>query len=156
MRFAKQKSLDKTLENSDIGGFTLVEVILAGTLMIILCVGIMMVFSNVVERNRAENLRMQAFSVLQKDIEFYRSLKYVPVGSDPQLNAGSYPNVRTRTSEDGRVFVISATIVNDPPGASEADCNLKEIRISAVPQVTESGWLSNLKTNVTIQRVRSN
>lgn len=141
-------------------GFTLVEVILAGTLMIILCVGILMVFSNVVQRNRGENLRMQALSVLQKDVEFYRSLKFVPVGSDTALNGGSYPNVRTRTSEDGRVFVISATIANlsfdGPPPGNESTCVYKEIVISAVPQIAESGWLSNLKTNVTITRTRTN
>ncbi|NNE66162.1 MAG: type II secretion system protein [Pyrinomonadaceae bacterium] len=145
-------------------GFTLIEVILAGTLLIILSVGILMIFSNVVERNRGENLRMQALSVLQKDVEYYRGLKFVPVGSSTELNGGSYPNVRTRTSEDGRVFVISVTIDNDPYTAGiqtaaqipEADCKFKEIVISAVPQVAESGWLSDLKANVTIQRVRSN
>ncbi|MDH3493978.1 MAG: type II secretion system GspH family protein [Acidobacteriota bacterium] len=153
-------------ESSTVGssGFTLIEVILAGTLMIILAIGILMVFSNVVERNRGENLRMQALSVLQKDVEHYRSLKFVPVGTSSELTGGTYPNIRTRTGEDGRVFVISVTIDNDPAMAgiqtsvevAEADCKFKEIVIQAVPQIAESGWLSNLKTNVTVQRVRSN
>lgn len=154
----RETEIQQEIEN---GGFTLVEVILAGTLLIILCVGILMVFSNIVQRNRGENLRMQALSVLQKDVEFYRSLKFVPVGSAAQLNGGTYSNVRTRTSEDGRVFVISATVDNDPTTpvidtGNEAACTIKEIRIWAVPQIVETGWLSDLRSEVTIQRVRSN
>lgn len=137
-------------------GFTIPEVIIAGLIMIILSVGIMSVFTNVIQRNRGENLRMQALSVLQQEVEFYRSLKFIPVGSSTQLNAGTYNNVRTRTSQDGRVFNISVVITNLPGGTSDADSKFKEITITAVPAVAESGWLANLNTNVTLQRVRSN
>jgi type II secretory pathway pseudopilin PulG len=155
---------DKRLTVGSEGGFSLIEVILAGIIMIIMSAGILMVFSNVTERNRGENLRMQALSILQEDIEYYRSLKFVPVGSNTALNGGSYPNVRNRTAADGRVFVISVTIDNDPATAGiqtaaqvpEADCKFKEIVIEAVPQPAETGWLANLNASVTIQRVRSN
>jgi len=151
-------------ETNKIKGFTLVEVIIAASIMIVLCVGILSVFSYVVKINRGENLRMQALSVLQQDVEFYRSLKFIPVGSDAQLNGGNYPNVRTRTSADNRVFKISVTIDNDPYTAgiqtsanvAEANCKFKEIKIVAVPQTAETGWLANLRTEVVIQRVRSN
>ncbi len=59
-------------------GFTLVEVVVAASIMIILCVGLLTVFSYVTKINRGENLRMQALSVLQKEIEHYRSLKFIP------------------------------------------------------------------------------
>jgi type II secretory pathway pseudopilin PulG len=137
-------------------GFTIPEVIIAGMIMIILSVGIMSVFTNVVQRNRGENLRMQALSVLQQEVEFYRSLKFIPVGSDSRLAGATYNNVRTRTSKDGQNFNISVVITNLPAGVTEANCKFKEITITAVPTVTQTGWLANLNTSVTLQRVRSN
>lgn len=145
-------------------GFTLVEVIIAASLMIVLCVGTLSVFSYVIKINRGENVRMQALSVLQQDVEFYRTLKFVPVNSDSRLDGGTYSNVRTRNSADGKTFVISVTVDNDPYTAGiqtavnvpEATCKFKEIKITAVPQTAETGWLANLKTDVTIQRVRAN
>ncbi len=147
-----------------IDGFTLVEVLIAMTIMIILCVGILSVFSYVTKINRGENLRMQALSVLQKEVEFYRSLRFTPTVSDPELNGGNYPNVRTPDSDDGRRFNISVTVDNNPYAAGiqtsanvpEATCKFKEIKITAVPQIAETGWLANLKTEITIQRVKSN
>jgi type II secretory pathway pseudopilin PulG len=145
-----------------INGFTIVEVIIASTIMIILCVGILSVFSYATKINRGENLRAQALSVLQKEVEYYRSLKFVPVGSSTELNAGTYNNIRTMTSSDGRIFNISVTIDNDPYNSgsftliTDANCKFKEITITAVPQIAETGWLANLKTDIVIQRVRSN
>ncbi|MBA3352180.1 MAG: type II secretion system protein, partial [Blastocatellia bacterium] len=57
------------------GGFTLIEVILAGGIMIILCVGTLTVFSHAVRINSGNNLRAQAQSVLQEEVEYYRSLR---------------------------------------------------------------------------------
>src|SRR3954466_3499878 len=95
-------------------GFTLVEVMVAGSIMIVLCVGILSVFSFAVKINAGNNLREQALTVLQKEVEYYRSLKYVPnaVQSDPALIAGTYARP-DRTSEDGTVFHISVEIDND-------------------------------------------
>ena len=145
-------------------GFTLDEVVVAASIMIILSVGLLSVFSYVTKINRGENLRMQALSVLQKEIEYYRSLKFKPAGTSTALNGGSYPNIRTPASDDGRVFNISVMIDNDPYTAgiqtsanvAEANCKFKEIKITATPQTAETGWLANLRTEVTIQRVRGN
>ncbi len=150
----------KSLTESE-AGFTLVEVILAGSLMIVMAVGILSVFSYVVKINRGNNLRAQALTVLQQDVEYYRSLKFIPVASDTAMNGGTYTNVRTRNSADGRAFYISVTIDNDLATAgiqntNESTCKFKEIKITAVPVIAETGWLANLKTDVTIQRVRSN
>lgn len=148
-------------------GFTIPEVIVAGTLMIVLCVGTLTTFSYVVKINRGNNLRMQALSVLQAKVEYYRSLKFVP----GQETSADLPNHRvadlyagghslgTITTPDGRIFAISSSVTNVSfSGASdEAHCVFKTITITAVPQVAETqGWLQNLGTNVTIQRVRSN
>jgi type II secretory pathway pseudopilin PulG len=138
-------------------GFTIPEVIVAGTIMIILCVGTLTTFSYAVKLNRGNNLRMQALSVLQLEVEYYRSIKFVPVGSDPALNEGTYTNVRQRTSADGRVFNITAVVANLPTGTADSDAKFKQITISATPVVVETeGWLQNLNTTVALQRVRSN
>ena len=146
-------------------GFTLVEVIVAAGVMIILCVGILSVFSYVVQRNKDENFRMQALSVLQQEVEYYRSLKFVPNGSPNELNGGTYTNVRTRTSASGRVFSISVVIDNDPYAAGlqtnaevpDATCTFKEITISVAPQVAEpAGTFNATPQTISIQRVRYN
>lgn len=138
-------------------GFTIPEVLVAATLMIILCVGTLSVFAYVVKINRGNNLRMQALSVLQLEVEFYRSLKFVPVGTDSRLNEGTYANVRQHTTPDGRVFNVTVIITNLPAGTADSLCTFKQLAITATPVVAErDAWLQNLHTDVTIQRVRSN
>ncbi len=125
--------------------------------MIILCVGTLTTFSYAVKINRGNNLRMQALSVLQLEVEFYRSLKFVPVGSNAALDQGTYTNVRQRPSSDGRNFNISVIVENLPAGTGDGTATFKQITISAIPVVAENeGWLQNLNTTVALQRVRSN
>jgi prepilin-type N-terminal cleavage/methylation domain-containing protein len=130
-------------------GFTLIEVLVAASLMIILCVGTLSVFSYVVKINRGENVRLQALSVLQQKVEFYRSLRFSPSGTSPDLTARTNDPVGILTGADGRQFNIIVTITDITP-------TFKEITITATPVVAESGYLSNLRTAVTIQRVRTN
>lgn len=154
-------------------GFTIPEVIVAGSIMIILCVGTLSVFSYAVKINRGNNLRMQALTVLQADVEYYRSLKFVPglqtaIDLSTHRNANLYGSTAPGTTytltpittPDGRVFTVTATVTNVSYSSAtqdEAHCTFKTIEINAVPQVTETqGWLTNLGTKVTIQRVRSN
>ena len=148
-------------------GFTLVEVMVAAGIMIILCVGILSVFSYFINVNRGENFRMQSLSVLQQEVEYYRSLKFVPNGSPNELNGGTYTNVRQRTSagNPGRVFNITVVIDNDPytPGVQtnaqvpDATCTFKEITITAAPVLPEKdeSWTATPQT-ISIQRVRYN
>jgi type II secretory pathway pseudopilin PulG len=138
-------------------GFTLIEVMVAASIMIILCVGVLSVFSFAVQINAGNNLREQALTVLQKEVEYYRSLKYVPnqTQTDPALVAGTYTRP-DRTSEDGTVFHISVQITNVSIDTTETGCTLKQIKVTATPAVQRSGWLANLHTDVTFQRVRSN
>ena len=151
--------LTRRIAGNDKCGFTLIEVIIAGTLMMILAVGILTISSTAVKLNKGNNLRIQAQSALQAEAEYYRSLKFVPVGSDPAMNANTYtrPN---RITADNSNFAISAVIINknlvNGSAANDATATLKEITITATPVVTQTGWLANLNTNLTIQRVRAN
>jgi type II secretory pathway pseudopilin PulG len=149
-------------------GFTIPEVIVAGTIMIVLCVGTLSVFSYIVRVNRGNALRTQALSVLQQKVEYYRSLKFVPGAGTagdlpnhrpPDLYAGTH-TLSPITTPDGRSFTITAEVTNlgfMSGGNTEENCLFKSIRIVAVPTVTErEAWLQSLHTDVTIQRVRSN
>ncbi|NNF00216.1 MAG: hypothetical protein HKN25_14450 [Pyrinomonadaceae bacterium] len=161
------KTINRNFGRLDIpakNGFTLVEVLVAAIIMIILSIGILTVFSNVTERNRGENLRIQALSVLQLEVEYYRSLKFVPGAQtaadlpnhrNADLYAGSH-TLSPVTTLDGRVFNVTAVVTNVSPSTDEHLCKFKEIVITATPASAEGGWLSNLGTSVTIQRVRSN
>jgi len=153
-------------------GFTIPEVIVAGSIMIILCIGTLSVFSYAIKVNRGNNLRMQALSVLQAKVEYYRSLQFIPGlqtiadlpnHRDPNLYGsptGTTYALTPITTPDGRVFTITATVTNVSyvgTPTDEAHCSFKSIVITAVPQVAENqAWLQNLGTNVTIQRVRTN
>jgi type II secretory pathway pseudopilin PulG len=157
----------KMTKANQASGFTIPEVIVAGTIMIVLCVGTLSVFAYVVRINRGNALRMQALSVLQQKVEYYRSLKFVPgVGTAADLPnhrvadlyAGSH-TLSPITTPDGRVFTITAVVTNTSfsSGNTEENCLYKSITITAVPTVAENeAWLQNLHTEVTIQRVRSN
>lgn len=146
-------------------GFTIPEVIVAGMIMIILCVGILTAYSHVINLNRGNNIRSQALTVLQREVEEFRSFRFVPGTTDARLNAGTYPTYKTAvTSADGIPFNISVTVDNDPndtvgpalDAISNANCRFKQITIEAVMTNPQAGWLSDLRTRVTIQRVRSN
>jgi type II secretory pathway pseudopilin PulG len=140
-------------------GFTVPEVIVAGILMMILCVGTLSAFSFAIQVNRGNNLRMQALSVLQAQVERFRSLKFVPLQtvSDPLLKQGTW-SLGVQTSADGRAFNVSATVLNLPSPTTDVNATFKQITITATPVAVEAGWLSNanLNTQVTLQRVRSN
>jgi Tfp pilus assembly protein PilV len=157
-------ALTKTLAT----GFTVPEVIVAATILIIICVGVLTVFEQSVRINQGNSVRAQAFTILQKQVEFYRALKYEPVYADPALAGRTSTVVATNVASnvvDGTTFDISVTIDNNPyvngvqtatsiPAVAEADCKFKEITIEATPHNAQAPWITAIKTKVTIQRVR--
>lgn len=169
IREPENRSLTTRCFGAGQNGFSLVEVIVAGILMVILCIGTVTVFSYVTNVNRGNNIRTQALSALQQEIEFYRSLKFVP-GQETAADLPNHRSVaiyagqRTRppvTSASGMEFNINVEVTNlqfSDVSTSEEKCTFKEITIQAVPVVTQEGWLSdaNLKTSITMQRVRAN
>ena len=146
-------------------GFTLIETLVAAMIMIILCVGVFTVVDQAIKLNTGNNIRSQAQTVLQKEAEFYRALKYVPVGQDPLLNAheAELTSDSPVASADGTLFDVFVTIDNDPYAdliqtdiPPEDQCQFKEITIEAklTNPPPQGGWLSNLRTKVVFQRVR--
>jgi type II secretory pathway pseudopilin PulG len=155
-KFNQNESKDSKLFDQGFG-FTVVEVIVAVSIMIILCIGTLSAFSFVVKLNQGNNLRSQALTVLQAEAELYRSYKFVPDSSLTalELQAGTRPQ-KNVTSRDNTPFVIDVTVINIPDTASEAECTFKEIRIVATPVNPRPAWLADVQTQLTIQRVRSN
>lgn len=151
---------------SDERAFTIPEVLVAAVILIIICIGTAQTFVFAIRINRGNNLRMQALSVLQAEVEEFRSFKFTPISPDARLAGGAYPSYKVGINgpqaADGRRFDISVTIDNEPFGDgvlnnSESTTTFKQITIRAIPQVAErEAWLQNLGTEVTIQRVRSN
>jgi type II secretory pathway pseudopilin PulG len=146
-------------------GFTLPEVIIAGVIMIILGVGLLSAYTFVIKLNHISNVRAQALTVLQREVEQFRSFRFVPGTTDARLNAGDYPNYKIgELSVDGFSFNISVKVDNDPfddpadplTDIPDIDCKFKQIKIVAVLQNAPADWSSNLSTEVEIQRVRSN
>lgn len=142
-------------------GFTIPEVIVAGSILIILSVGILTTFSTAANLNRINNTRAQALTVLQREVEEFRSFRFVPGIMDNRLFAGSNSNYKTGVqSADGIPFNISVDVSNDPnnefnPDPTDAECRFKQITITAVLQTPQAG-IPDLQTSVVIQRVRSN
>ncbi|HUR98082.1 MAG TPA: hypothetical protein VMZ26_08475 [Pyrinomonadaceae bacterium] len=139
------------------------EVIVAGSILIVLCVGTIVVFAQAIKLNRGNDIRMQALTVLQKQVEYYRALKYQHISPDPLLAGHLKTTVATAVpSADGTLFDVAVTIDNDPYTSGiqtastvpEAGCRFKEITIEATPNRPQSGWLQDLKTKVSFRRVR--
>ena len=137
--------------------------------MVTLAVGVLSVFSYAVQLFAGNNLRAQALTVLQKEVERYRAMKFVPSSPprDASLNATASTGVTFTcdgtarcTSQDGTQFNLTVTITNlpDTTGAATNDntATMKKIVLVATPKVARQGWLSNLQTSVTLLRVRSN
>jgi type II secretory pathway pseudopilin PulG len=150
-------------------GFTIPEVIIAGVIMVIISVGTLETFVYATRMNRGNNFRMQALSVLQQEVEYFRSLQFVPgLETTADLNNHRSNDIRAgtrvrgqRTSADGHVFNLTVTVTNlstPNSGTNEEVVRYKEITITAQPVVVQQGWLSNanLNTSVTVQRVRAN
>jgi prepilin-type N-terminal cleavage/methylation domain-containing protein len=145
-------------------GFTLIEVTIALLVMTVMMMGVLTVFTYTVQYNRGNNLRSQALSVLQQEAELYRSAKFTPSVTDPDLQGGVKP-VKTVSSADGTVFSVTATVDNDPgtTGTQTSEtlstgkaCTLKEISLKVLPKNQEAGWITAESTSLVIQRVRSN
>lgn len=145
-------------------GFSLIEVTVAILIMTIMMMGVLTVFTYTIQYNRGNNLRSQALSVLQQEAELYRSGKFTPSVTDPELMGGAKP-LKTVSSADGTVFLVNASVDNDPNTggvqtseslASGKPCTLKEITLKISPANKESDWIVADNTGLIIQRVRSN
>jgi Tfp pilus assembly protein PilV len=158
----KTKGKQMRLKKED--GFSLVEMVIAILVMMVMMLGTLTVFTYAVQYNRGNNLRSQALTVLQQEAEIFRSSKFTPTVTDSIL-MGGVKAAKTVNSADGTSFTVNVTVDNDPYTdgvqtnetlSSGSKCTLKEIKISVTPRNGESAWMTAVKTEVSIQRVRGN
>lgn len=156
----KRNSLENKQKTNRQAGFSLIEVVVALLVMTVFLLGSLAVFTYAVQYNRGNNLRSQAITVLQKEAEVYRSDKFVPSYTHPDLVAGT-KTAKDAQSADNSWFTVSTTVDNDPATGgiqttNESTTTLKEIKITVTPKYATANWEKAVVTTATIQRVRGN
>jgi prepilin-type N-terminal cleavage/methylation domain-containing protein len=142
------------------GGFSLVEVVVAMTILLIAVLGVFITFAYAVNYNAGNNSRSQALAVLQREVEQIRSKKFTPTPTitDADLSGG-VKATRTVTLTNGNRFKIDIT-VDDNPLVDGVQINsattFKEITISVSLDRPTPGWQNAVPATIILRRTRSN
>ncbi len=121
-------------------GFSLIEILVAGALATIVFGGIYLSYSAILDSVVNAELRTEALSVLNRQIEIFRNLPYDNVGTVGGIPAGVIPQVQTVTS-GGVDFLVNihvrniddpfdGTLGGNPNDTAPADYKLVEIEAS--------------------------
>lgn len=142
-------------------GFSLVELIIALLVFLIVLLGVFVTFVYAVNYNAGNNARSQGLTVLQKQVELFRSGKFTPTvtdSSDPDLTGG-IKAWKSTESEDGNKFKYQV-IVDDDPFTNGVQINnattMKEISVTVTLESPTPGWQTAVPTTVVLRRVRAN
>jgi Tfp pilus assembly protein PilV len=156
---------------TDETGFSLVEVIIALIILLVAILGIFSVFAYSTSHNTGNNMRSQALSVLQKEVELIRSAKFTPTITDNYTPGtpddgrrdltGGTKAARTVTAVDGTTYTVETIVDNDPVTAgvqttNETTTTLKEITLIVTPRRANGSWVTAYPTRVVFRRVRAN
>lgn len=139
-------------------GFTLIEVLIAMTILMIVLLGVFVSFTYAVNYNAGNNSRSQALAVLQQEVELLRSAKFTPQITDANLLGGEHA-ARTVSSADGNRFRVQVTIDDDPFAANvqvDTSKTLKEITLTVTLENPTPGWQTSVPARVILRRVRAN
>lgn len=162
-------STDEKKQNET--GFSLVEVIVALIILLISILGIFAVFAYSTTHNTGNNMRSQALSILQKEIEMIRSAKFTPTITDNYTPTsvddgrrdltGGTKTARSVTAVDGTKYTVATIVDNDPlttgvQSANNTTTTLKEITITVTPQAANGNWVVAYPTKAVFRRVRAN
>ena len=142
------------------GGFSLLEVVIALLLLMIAAVGVFAAFTYSTIYNTGNNQRSQALSVLQREVEFLRSLKFNPPPAviDAALAGGVKPT-KTVIGADNVGYLVETTVDDDPFTAgvqTDPAKTIKEITLTVTPIGSNNTWITAKRTRVVFRRVRSN
>lgn len=145
-------------------GFTLIEAVIAITVMTVSLLSIVTVFTYAVRYNTGNNTRSQALSVLQQQVELLRSAKFTPQTTDSLLLGGTRILSPNATAADGSQYQVRIQVDNDPflPNVQDETPphntkKLKEITLTITPLTnSQNGWVRAIPTTVVLRRVRGN
>ncbi len=121
-------------------GFSLIEIVITIAIFLILSGGIYATYANILEVIGKTHLRTLAVSLLTKEIEYVRNLKYDDVGIIGGAPAGVIPQTKT-VNYEGQQFTIAAYVRNiddsfdgtlggSPNDTAPADYRLVELQVS--------------------------
>lgn len=143
-------------------GFSLIEAIIAITILTFGLLSVVTIFAYSVRTNTGNSQRAQALAVLQREVEILRSAKFTPQTTDAALQGGTRTNPPV-TTPDGTTYQIEVTVDNDPFLANVQDetpphntKKLKEITLTITPQRASENWVTAMPTRVVLRRVRGN
>lgn len=129
-------------------GFSLVEVVVAMTILLIVLLGVFATFTYAVNYNAGNNARSQALAVLQQEVELMRSAKFTPTITDPTLKA-EIKLPKPAESADGNKFIVQIQVV-------DISSTIKEITVTVTLDRPTPGWQTSVPATVILRRVRSN
>jgi hypothetical protein len=133
--------------------------------------GVFSIFAYATSQNTGNNMRSQALSVLQREVEMIRSAKFTPTITDNYTPGttddgrrditGGTKTARTVTAVDGTKYTVETIVDNDPvttgvQSANDSTTTLKEITVTVTPQAANGGWVLASKTKAVFRRVRAN
>lgn len=150
-------------EKSGEDGFSIIEAIIAITILTISLLSVVTIFAYSVRYNAGNNKRSQALAVLQQQVEVLRSVKFTPQTTDPLLLGGTRILPSPATAADDTKYQVEIRVDNDPNMPELQDetpphntKKIKEITLTITPQAAQNGWVTALPTTVVLRRVRGN
>ena len=99
----KARSIDRVLAADD--GFSLAELIIAVSVMLVVCIGVLSAVSFAATAMRNAAVKDAALSVATNQVEFARSLSFDNVGISGGTPNGTLPSTFTTTTAQGSVTV---------------------------------------------------
>jgi type II secretory pathway pseudopilin PulG len=153
-----KKNMKLKLKNKNENGFTLIEATAATAILLVVLLGAASVFTYSTIYNTGSNIRSQALSVLQREIETIRIAKFTPSVTDETLTGGEKAP-KYVTAADGTSFKVVNVVDDDPFTAGtqvDSTKTLKEISITITPTNKVASWQTAVGTEVIIRRVRGN
>ncbi len=154
----KEKKSEISDRQRSQSGFSLIEAVMSIVILLIALLGVFSVFTYAIVYNTGNNLRSQALSVLQKEVELIRSAKFTPIITDDTLIGGEKA-AKNSTSADGTSFRVEVTVDDDPLTAGiqvDAAKTIKEVTIIVSPTNQVAGWQTAVPATVVMRRVRGN
>lgn len=141
-------------------GFSLIEVVIALIVLMVAVMGIFAAFTHSTVYNSGNNYRSQSLSVLQREVENLRSLKFNPLPAVvPADLAGGVKPTKNVTAADNVNYAVDVTI-DDDPFTNGVQTNpalmMKEITVTVTPTGGTNNWVSAVPIRAVFRRVCSN
>lgn len=137
-------------------GFSLIEVLIALTILLIALLGVFYTFTYAVNYNFGNSLRIQAIEIIQKELETLQCAKFSANGIDQSLLGGE-KTPKLVTTADGNNFLVQIIIDDDPfVNGIQIDNSktLKEITITIKGESSSASWQTAVPSQIIFRRVR--